>query len=123
MLQAMNPARGLRARFVSVVAAGLLVGACKQNESASLDAGHVIQVTDEGFEPKVIEVKKGEPVTLIVTRRSDHTCATEMIFAGNDSTYDLPYQKKVVIHLAPMTGDTLRYACGMDMYSGILVAK
>jgi plastocyanin domain-containing protein len=124
MLHAMGPAPVLRhARFVPLLAAGLLVGACNSNPPSSSNHGHVIQVTDAGFEPKVIEVNKGEPVTLVVTRRSDHTCATEMIFAGNDSTYDLPYEKTVRIQLAPMTGDTLRYACGMDMYRGMIVAK
>ena len=104
------------------VAAAVLAG-CNGSSSVDDRDAHVIEVTDAGFEPRVTEVRKGEPVTLVVTRRIDHTCATEMIFAGNDSTYDLPFKKAVRIRLPAMTGDTLRYACGMDMYSGVLVAK
>lgn len=116
-----TPPRILAAVFA--LPALLVVAGCRESPAPGDPDAHVIEVTDAGFEPKVIEVKKGEPVTLVVTRRSDHTCATEMIFAGNDSTYDLPLRKAVRIHLPAMTGDTLRYACGMDMYSGVLIAK
>ena len=108
------------ARVLLLLAAGAALEGCKAGPPAT---GHVIEVTDKGFEPALTEVKKGEPVTLLVTRRSDHTCATEMVFAGIDSSFDLPYNRTVRIQLAPNLGDTLRYACGMDMYSGMIVAK
>jgi plastocyanin domain-containing protein len=82
----------------------------------------VIQVTDKGFEPETTVVRRGEPIHLLVTRRSDHTCATEMVFADLDTTIDLPHQEAVSITLAPGR-DTLRYACAMDMYTGVIVAK
>ncbi len=109
------------APILLLLAACAALGGCGAGPPAA--DGHVIQVTDKGFEPAVTEVKKGEAVTLLVTRRSDHTCATEMVFAGIDSSFDLPYHQTVRIRLAPNLGDTLRYACGMDMYSGMIVAK
>ena len=38
-----------------------------------------MSVTTNGFEPSKIEVKKGEPVHLVVTRKTDATCATEVV--------------------------------------------
>src|SRR5439155_25542314 len=44
-----------------------------------------IVVTDAGFEPARIEVATGEAVTLVFTRTSDHTCATDVHFTAPDS--------------------------------------
>jgi hypothetical protein len=33
-------------------------------------------VTDKGFEPNNVTVKKGKPLHLVVTRKTDQTCAT-----------------------------------------------
>jgi plastocyanin domain-containing protein len=82
-----------------------------------------IAVTDEGFEPAVVTVPRGKPVTLIVTRRTDRTCATEMVFGTPEQRYDLPLEHPVRIEIAAGVTDTLRYACGMDMFRGMIVAK
>jgi plastocyanin domain-containing protein len=85
--------------------------------------GHVIRVTEKGFEPAVTVVEKGRPVTLLVTRKTDRTCATELVFAGIDTTFDLPLHRTVRIELPADLGDTLRYACAMDMIKGLVVAR
>ena len=82
-----------------------------------------IAVTDEGFVPAVVVVPRGKPVTLIVTRRTDRTCSTEMAFGPPEQRYDLPLGKPVRIELAAGVTDTMRYACGMDMLRGMIVAK
>src|SRR5689334_18516578 len=84
---------------------------------------HAIVVTDDGFQPKITEVKRGEPVTLVVTRKADHTCATEMVFATLDTSYDLPLGRTVRIQLPANRGDTLSYACPMGMFTGMVVTK
>lgn len=105
-----------------VAIATALAAGCAGN-APHAENEHAIVVTDAGFEPKVTEVRKGEPVTLVVTRKSDHTCATEMRFAALDTSYDLPLNQTVRITLPANRGDTLRYACGMDMFNGMVVAK
>ena len=60
-----------------------------------------IQVTDDGFVPAQVVIPKHEAVTLVVTRRTDRTCATDL--AGQP--------------------DTLRYACGMGMLAGMIIAR
>jgi plastocyanin domain-containing protein len=104
-----------------LVAAALLAG-CGAREPAPPGAV-AIAVTENGFEPAVASVPRGTPVTLIVTRRTDRTCATEMVFEGSGERHDLPLGTPVRIELAAGVRDTLRYACGMDMYKGMLVAK
>jgi hypothetical protein len=40
-----------------------------------------LTVSDRGFVPAEITVKKGAPVTLLVTRETDATCAKEIVIA------------------------------------------
>jgi plastocyanin domain-containing protein len=105
--------------LVAVAAAG---AACARHEP--LPAGAVrITVTDDGFDPALVAVARGRPVTLVFTRRSDHTCATDVVFANGGPRVDLPLGEAVRVDLPPLAGDTLTYACGMDMYHGKIIAK
>jgi len=108
-------------RWFAAVAVVMLAGCAPRK--ATLPDTAVIAVTDEGFEPAVVVVPRGKPVTLIVTRRTDRTCATEMVFSAPERRYELPLEQPVRIELAEGVTDTLRYACGMDMYRGMIVAK
>jgi plastocyanin domain-containing protein len=80
-------------------------------------------VTTNGFEPSKIQVKKGEPVHLVVTRKTDATCATEVVIKDLGIRKELPLDKAVAIDFTPQKSGELRYACGMDMISGVLVVQ
>lgn len=82
-----------------------------------------ISVTEAGFEPAETIIPAGRPVTLEVTRKTDQTCATEMVFASTGARHDLPLNRAVRIPLEAGAGDTLRYACGMDMFRGTIIAR
>jgi len=43
--------------------------------------GQTVQmtVTDDGYVPARIEARKGVPLTLVITRKTDRTCATELV--------------------------------------------
>ena len=76
------------------------------------------RVTDEGFEPAVVTVKAGHPVTLLVKRVSDRTCATELVMKEEHIRQSLPLNEEVAITFTPKRAGDLDYACGMDMYRG-----
>lgn len=82
-----------------------------------------ISVTGEGFVPANIEVKKGQPVTLVVTRKTERTCATEIVIKDMGINQPLPLNKPVVVQFTPVKSGQLRYACGMDMISGVIVVQ
>jgi plastocyanin domain-containing protein len=79
-----------------------------------------IAITDKGFEPNKVEVKKGEPVELVFTRKTDQTCAKEVILDTGAKKIEkpLPLNKPVAIKAKfTKTGD-LKYTCKMNMVSG-----
>jgi len=81
-------------------------------------------VTDAGYVPKRVDLARGTPVVLVVTRKSDKTCATDMHFRlPNGARIDkqLPLNTAVEIRLRIDTAATITYACGMDMVHGTIV--
>ncbi len=82
-----------------------------------------LTVTRAGFVPAKVKVKKGEPLKLVVTRKTDKTCATEIVMKDEGVRAELPLDKPVTIYLKPSKAGSIRYACGMDMISGRLVVE
>ncbi len=82
-----------------------------------------IAVTEKGFEPASVTVQSGRPVTLLVTRRTDHTCATGLVLKTHGIDQKLPLGKTVAIRFTPERPGELTYACPMDMYHGKIVVR
>ncbi len=83
-----------------------------------------MQVTPDGYVPARLEVKKGEPLELKITRVTNDTCATEIIIEGTNINTPLPYKEEVTIAWTPEKSGTVKYGCHMDyMISGVLVVE
>jgi plastocyanin domain-containing protein len=82
-----------------------------------------IEVTDQGFVPAAVNIPSGRPVTLAVTRKTDKTCATELILKDYAIDLKLPLNQTVEATFTPTQPGELRYACGMDMITGILIVQ
>jgi plastocyanin domain-containing protein len=94
---------------------------------SSADAGREqrvkIAVTEKGFVPAVVTVHAGQPLTLLVTRRTERTCATEFVLKTHGINEKLPLGQTVVIRFTPERPGTLDYACAMDMIKGKIVVR
>lgn len=82
-----------------------------------------VEVTDRGFVPAETVIPKDQAVTLVVTRKTDQTCATEIVLPALNQRHALPLDQPVRIAIPAGAPDTLNYACGMDMLRGSIVAK
>lgn len=105
-----------------LVTFALLFSAALPSFATSVALPQVIelQVTEKGFEPKTINVKPGIPVTLNITRKTDLTCATAIQIPSKKIKRDLPLNQLVVIELGVLEKGEIRFACGMDMETGII---
>lgn len=129
-----------RARAVSLLALLALVGASglagassgPKTEPASasgrndkVQEAQVIKlsVTSSGFVPAQVKVKAGRPVKLVITRKTDRTCATEVVIKDYRIRKALPLNRAVEIVFTPTKPGTIRYACAMDMIAGSLVVQ
>ena len=82
-----------------------------------------IAVTPEGFVPSTVSVRKGVPIVLVVTRKTDQTCATQAVFPVIGKTVDLPLNTPVRVALPAQSAGRLSFACGMGMLHGELIVK
>jgi plastocyanin domain-containing protein len=79
-----------------------------------------MEVTGEGFVPARIKVKKGEKLRLVITRKTDRTCATEIVIKDYGINTPLPLNKAVTVELTPKASGEIHYACGMNMIGGVI---
>lgn len=104
---------------VAIVAVGMALG----TSLAAAPKGKTVTmaVTEKGFEPNDLKVKKGEPVTLVITRKTDKTCATEIVIDEHGVKTSLPLNKAVTVTFTPTKSGELKYGCGMNkMIGGVL---
>ena len=91
---------------------------------AKAEEGRTVNLTaKKGFEPSNITVQKGEPLHLVVTRKTDQTCATSIDIQDVGIRKDLPLNKAVAIDFTPEKAGEIRYACGMGMMGGVLLVQ
>jgi len=119
----------------AVLAGSLVLAACSRNGSPSSTreasaapaqaSGQRIDiaVTADGFVPAQARVKVGQPVTLMVTRQVEHTCATDIVIKDYGVNKPLPKDQAVEVTFTPTKPGPIRYACAMDMIAGELVAE
>ena len=83
-----------------------------------------LTVTENGFEPSPITVKQGEPLDLVVTRKTDKTCATDIVIPEAGIKKALPMNEPVVVSFTPSKAGELKYGCAMDlMIAGVLLVE
>ena len=83
-----------------------------------------LKVTENGYEPSPLTLKKGEPVKLVITRTTDETCATELTMKDPALNVELPLNKPVELTFTPTQSGQLKYGCAMgQMISGVFLVE
>ena len=84
-----------------------------------------IKVTDDGFVPREIKVKKGQPTTLVFTRVTDATCITAIDIPDEKvKEFELPLNKAVSLTVIPKKKGIEKFHCSaMGMGDGRLIVE
>ena len=82
-----------------------------------------IAVTAEGFVPAQTKIKAGQPVTLVVTRKVERTCVTDIVLKDFGLKKPLPLNEPVEVTFTPAKPGPVRFTCAMGMVAGELVAE
>jgi plastocyanin domain-containing protein len=116
--------RTLTEAFLAAAALAVAGAPTSTTLAAAQDSGNVqvveLSVTSKGFEPALVTVKRGSPVKLVVTRKTERTCATEIVMKDFGVNQPLPSGKSVSVVVNPKGPGQYRFACGMDMVAGVL---
>ena len=110
--------------LAAIAVAALGAGCAREARNTGEEAGRfAIAVTDSGFMPATLAVPAGKPVTLVVTRKTDQTCAKEILFPEQNIRKTLPLNEAVEIHLPASPKGEIAYTCGMEMVNGKVVVQ
>jgi plastocyanin domain-containing protein len=84
-----------------------------------------IKVTDAGFEPREVKLKKAEPVTLVFLRTTDRTCIKAIDIPDEKvKNLVLPLDKPVSVTITPQKAGVEPFHCtAMAMGGGKLVVS
>lgn len=83
-----------------------------------------LEVTEDGFQPKSLDVEANTPITLRIIRKTDSTCAKQIQLPSQEIKKDLPLNEVVNIKIGKLEKGEIRFGCGMNMMdSGIIHAK
>ena len=110
----------MRIAFLSVIALAVLVASSARAGGASQPQTAQLAVTERGFEPAQLNLKAGTPVNLVVTRKTDRTCATQIRIKEFGVLKELPLNQPVTVSFTPNKSGPIRYSCGMGMLFGTL---
>ncbi|WP_459802413.1 sulfite exporter TauE/SafE family protein [Herbidospora sp. RD11066] len=111
---------------VLVIAAGLftvfsgvrLGGWLPTSPAVAASAGNVVLATPAGFRPAVITAPAHREITVIFRTEGNRSCTTTVAIDGRDVA--LPETGQVTVRLTAKAPGTIRYSCGMGMFSGFI---
>lgn len=104
------------------LAAGGTAGAVAGVATAKAKA-IAVTLDQDGFSPSHVQVAKGEPTTLVFTRKVEKTCATEVAFPELKLTKALPLNEPVAVEVPSGEARTLTFQCGMGMFKSKVVVE
>lgn len=81
-----------------------------------------IEVVKDGYSPDRIPGKPGEKLNLVFTRKVDGHCYEELK-TPDGKRIALPRDKPVEIPVTVPQDGEVKFACGMDMLTGVVVAE
>lgn len=96
-----------------------------KGSAVATETGQAVAVmVDTGYNPNVIEVKKGVPLTMTFQRDSTFKCSKKVQFPSMSTVMTvLPDDGKatVIVPIPNAAGQTIEFMCGMKMIKGKLV--
>ena len=110
----------------AVLAVGLgsaVLAGCQRSATHQGPAEFAIAVTDKGFEPAETKIPRGQAATLVFTRKTEQTCATEVVFPALKQHHPLPLNVPVRVSLPASAEGTIDYVCGMNMLGGKVMVR
>ena len=81
-----------------------------------------VEITDKGFEPSSLKLKAGVPAKVTFVRKTDETCAKEVVIKEYKINRKLPLNELVTVEFTPRKGE-FTFSCGMGMLRGKIVVQ
>jgi plastocyanin domain-containing protein len=81
-----------------------------------------VELKSKGFEPSSLKLKAGVPAKVTFVRKTDETCAKEVVLKDYKIERKLPLNEPVTVEFTPRKGE-FAFACAMNMVKGKLIVE
>jgi plastocyanin domain-containing protein len=81
-----------------------------------------VEINDKGFDPTSLKLKAGARAKVTYVRRTDETCAKEVVIKEYKINRKLPLNEPVTVEFTPLKGEGA-FACGIGMIKGKLIVE
>ena len=82
-----------------------------------------VKITERGFEPVSLTLRRGVQARITFLRTTEQTCAKEIVLRDFGIKRDLPLNQPVVVTLTPNKKGEFSFTCGMNMMRGKLIVQ
>ncbi|MBX7053775.1 MAG: cupredoxin domain-containing protein [Pyrinomonadaceae bacterium] len=113
----------LKMAFAMLFAAAFTMTANAQSKSKPRSQSARVEITEQGYSPASVSLRRGVPASLTFIRLTDRTCGTEIVIPDHGINRPLPLNRPVVVRLTPKRTGTLGFTCGMNMMRGKLIVR
>ena len=122
----LNPAQSISPTPAPNSAAPLSEPRQRENHAKEVEASlqvATVKVTEKGFQPDTIKLRRGVPARVTFVREIEETCATAVLIPEYNIKRDLPFKESVVVDFTPSKKGVFDFTCGMKMLSGKIVVR
>jgi len=81
-------------------------------------SGLIVDVNNSSYSPSSLKAKAGSPVQLVLRTNETVGCTRSIVVPKLNLQETLPKTGETVLDLGTLKPGTLRFTCGMGMYSG-----
>lgn len=116
-----------------IVAAALPVASQGARKSKSRRAGQssngstvqsmTVTLTDKGYQPRSLKLRRGVPARVTFIRKIEETCGKAIAISEYNIRRDLPLNEPVVVEFTPNKAGEFKFTCGMGMLRGTLIVQ
>ncbi|MBA3767842.1 MAG: cupredoxin domain-containing protein, partial [Acidobacteria bacterium] len=82
-----------------------------------------VELTDKGYRPASLKLKRGVPARVTFVRRVEEICAKEIAIPEYGIRRPFPLNEAVVVKFTPAKAGTFNFTCGMGMLRGTLIVQ
>jgi len=82
-----------------------------------------VELTERGYEPSGVRLRRGVPARVTFTRKVSATCATEVMLPDYGIRRALPLDEPVTVEFTPKKSGDFTFSCGMGMVKGSLIVR
>jgi plastocyanin domain-containing protein len=107
-----------------LLSAGFVSATAQTKHSRTIQSQIIrVDVTDSGYRPDSLHLRRGILTKLIFTRKTESACGRVLVIPRYGVHRELPFNRPVTITLRPRETGSFNFTCGMDMFRGEVIVN